>query len=41
MDARKKIPAHVRELPAEEQDRVAEAVRLFLRQWQDDGCHAA
>jgi hypothetical protein len=30
------VVADVRELPAEEQDRVAEAVLTFLREWQDD-----
>jgi hypothetical protein len=30
------VVADVRELPAEEQDRVAEALLAFLREWQDD-----
>jgi hypothetical protein len=35
------VVADVRDLPAEEQHRVAEAVRLFLREWRDDGWHLA
>ena len=30
------VVANVRELPAEEQDRVAEALLTFLRELQDD-----
>ena len=30
------VVADVRELPAEEQDRVADAVLTLLREWQDD-----
>lgn len=30
------VVADVRELPAEEQDRIAEAVLAFLREWHDD-----
>jgi hypothetical protein len=35
------VVADVRELPAEDQDRVAEAMLLFLREWRDDGWHLA
>jgi hypothetical protein len=31
----------IRTMPAEDQDRVAEAVLAFLREWQDDGWRAA
>lgn len=30
------VVADVRELPEDEQDRVAEALLAFLREWQDD-----
>ncbi len=35
------VVADVRELPEDEQDRGAEAVFAFLRQWQDDGWRVA